>query len=264
MTDKSAGEALLPCPWCGVMPKHDSSSDEVWCVTVDCPAHEILAVSFAQWNLRASPQPSEPAVKPRCTARRGGKACARDVHHTGECDFTAAPVAAGSEDDPLLDATDFAHPAWWRAHDHTFKTFCAIVTAILDGRDDGRGAYSEPWATVRQRLVALVRTAHPEPAAAEKWAMDKAEQFYAEDPDDGTLHQRVLAKARAYVACNCRTIRIRTVATERRAGARDGPLRRQVPRAADGRVEEVSGRVASCDGAALYTAAGLRQWRMRC
>lgn len=60
-------------------------------------------------------------------------------------------------DDPEADGTDFAHPAWWRGYEHSCRTFCQLVTEILDGKDDGRGANYEPWGTVRQRLVKLVK-----------------------------------------------------------------------------------------------------------
>lgn len=61
-------------------------------------------------------------------------------------------------DDPELDATDFAHPAWWRGHDHTTAVFCSLVHDILDGKDDGRGVARAPWEPLRRRLLDLVRT----------------------------------------------------------------------------------------------------------
>ena len=65
-------------------------------------------------------------------------------------------------DDAEADATDFAHPAWWRGHDHTSRVFCQIVTDILDGKDNGAGFNHEPWGTLRRRLLALA--ALPPPA----------------------------------------------------------------------------------------------------
>lgn len=58
-----------------------------------------------------------------------------------------------AQDDPEFDATDGAHPAWWRGHDHTSNVFCALVTKILDGKDDGGGFNHEPWHTLRRRLI---------------------------------------------------------------------------------------------------------------
>lgn len=58
--------------------------------------------------------------------------------------------------DPQWDATDAACECWWRAHDYTAKVFCQHVTEILDGQDDGVGANTEPWRTVRRQLLGLV------------------------------------------------------------------------------------------------------------
>lgn len=75
-------------------------------------------------------------------------------------DAALTEQAAGHrQDDPMMDATDGAHPAWWRGHDHTARVFCQIVTKILDGQDDGHGFNVEPWGTVRQRLLALTEQA---------------------------------------------------------------------------------------------------------
>lgn len=71
----------------------------------------------------------------------------------------AIDAALAEQDDPSMDCTDGAHPAWWRGHDHTARVFCQIVTKILDGRDDGQGFNVEPWGTVRQRLLALTEQA---------------------------------------------------------------------------------------------------------
>ena len=60
-------------------------------------------------------------------------------------------------DDPDLDATDFAHPAWWRGHEHTAVVFCQLVTDILDGKDTGGGFNYEPWHTLRRRLIKMVQ-----------------------------------------------------------------------------------------------------------
>lgn len=69
--------------------------------------------------------------------------------------------ALQASNDPEMDGTDGAHPAYWRGHDYTTKMFCALVIDILDGKDNGAGANTEPWATVRKRLLSL--TAQPCP-----------------------------------------------------------------------------------------------------
>ena len=59
-------------------------------------------------------------------------------------------------DDPELDATDGAHPAWWRGHDHAVKGLCQKINEIFDGKDNGQGVSSEPWESVRRKLIELV------------------------------------------------------------------------------------------------------------
>jgi len=58
-------------------------------------------------------------------------------------------------DNPELDATDGAHPAWWRGHDHGADAICREATKILDGEDSGAGKAREPWETLRRRLLWL-------------------------------------------------------------------------------------------------------------
>lgn len=59
-------------------------------------------------------------------------------------------------DDPSLDATDFAHPAWWRGEEYAIRQICAKISNILDGKDKGTGVYQEPFESLRRRLLRLV------------------------------------------------------------------------------------------------------------
>jgi hypothetical protein len=59
-------------------------------------------------------------------------------------------------DNPVWDSTDYAHPAWWRGHQHTAEEFCRLVNEILDGKDDGRGFNYQPWHDTRRRILGLV------------------------------------------------------------------------------------------------------------
>ena len=58
-------------------------------------------------------------------------------------------------DNPEMDATDGAHPAWWRGHDYTSAQFATLVTKWLDEDNDGFGVHYEPWKTIRERIYAL-------------------------------------------------------------------------------------------------------------
>lgn len=64
------------------------------------------------------------------------------------------------KDCPEMDATDFAHPAWWRGHEHTVNALCQKINQILDGQDDGKGISSEPWESVRRKLLDIMRLRH--------------------------------------------------------------------------------------------------------
>lgn len=68
-------------------------------------------------------------------------------------DYKSLEVA---EDNPEFDATDAAHPAWWRGHEHTAEVFCKLVNEILDGKPLGGGIAGQPWEDTRRRLEALV------------------------------------------------------------------------------------------------------------
>jgi len=84
---------------------------------------------------------------------------------TEKCNELTAELAK-AKDYPDADGTDFAHPAWWRGHDHTTAVFCQKVNEILDGKDDARGVASEPWESTRRRLLKLAKPKQPEP---EEW-----------------------------------------------------------------------------------------------
>jgi hypothetical protein len=55
-------------------------------------------------------------------------------------------------DDPDMDGTDFAHPAWWRGHKYSFAMTCREVNDILDGKKANVGTATQPWQALRQRL----------------------------------------------------------------------------------------------------------------
>ena len=61
-------------------------------------------------------------------------------------------TAGNKTDDPEMDGTDFAHPAYLRGEDATVKKFCKIVNDILDGTKANVGTASAPWQQLRQRL----------------------------------------------------------------------------------------------------------------
>lgn len=83
-------------------------------------------------------------------------------------------------DDPEWDATDFAHPAWWRGHVHGVTGAAAVIRAALDGKDDGHGTIGDPELERARREVMALRTALADALLAAQWAMDAL-------PEWGTL-----------------------------------------------------------------------------
>ena len=59
---------------------------------------------------------------------------------------------AAYKDDPEMDGTDFAHPAWWRGYEHGSASCINEVNRILDGDTSLQGACNEPWQSLRLRL----------------------------------------------------------------------------------------------------------------
>jgi hypothetical protein len=62
-----------------------------------------------------------------------------------------------AQDDPILDATDFAHPAWWRGSDYSYFKICETINRILDGKDKGEGAFGgKELEDVRRKILELM------------------------------------------------------------------------------------------------------------
>lgn len=86
-------------------------------------------------------------------------------------------LARKGRDDPSLDATDFAHPAWWRGEEHAVDVTCRKINEILDGKDAGHGTAREPWHSTRQRLVALARAKSGETQWNGAYTQEMTEEF---------------------------------------------------------------------------------------
>lgn len=67
-------------------------------------------------------------------------------------------------DDPELDGTDFAHPAYWRGYERAVETACYKINEILDGKDSGHGCSQEPWESTRRRLLEVTKNESNKPA----------------------------------------------------------------------------------------------------
>lgn len=49
-----------------------------------------------------------------------------------------------TDDDPELDSTDFAHPAWWRGSDHAVEMVVQLFKEAIEGKDEGAGNIGHP------------------------------------------------------------------------------------------------------------------------
>lgn len=58
------------------------------------------------------------------------------------------------QDNPELDGTDAAHPAWWRGEEYAVERLCREINSILDG-ESLAGVCGEPWESTRQRIARL-------------------------------------------------------------------------------------------------------------
>lgn len=141
-----------------------------------------------------------------------GEACLRWYREHAETILAGLGMGAGDADHPENDATDFAHPAWWRGHTYSVVAMCREVTKILDGEWSESAACSEPWETLRQRLHVLV-TRPPVAGLAEltdeqwyevfqelrkalgEWSSGKVDDDFAFD----TLHRHMAKAAREFL-----------------------------------------------------------------
>jgi len=58
-------------------------------------------------------------------------------------------------DDPQWDATDAAHPAWWRGEKYSAYKVAELIANILSGKDTGEGVMNEPLETMRRSVMKL-------------------------------------------------------------------------------------------------------------
>jgi hypothetical protein len=90
-------------------------------------------------------------------------------NHTHLCEFCMLSWDTPTpHDDPEADCTDAAHPAWWRGQEYGAHAMIRAVRDALDGRDDGSGTATEPWESLRRRLLALAAPPPQGPSEEER------------------------------------------------------------------------------------------------
>lgn len=61
------------------------------------------------------------------------------------------------QDDSQWDATDAAHPAWWRGEKYSAYQAAKLIANILSGEDICKGVMNEPLETMRRSVIKLKR-----------------------------------------------------------------------------------------------------------
>lgn len=81
--------------------------------------------------------------------------------HSRWQDCIAALKAAHGPDAPEWDATELAHPAWWRGQDHTAATLTRQAHSLLNGLEGHAQEAQQPsdWQSLKERLRAVRQTA---------------------------------------------------------------------------------------------------------
>jgi hypothetical protein len=125
---------------------------------------------------------------------------------------TALDAACAAEDracvdDPLLDATDGAHPAWWRGHDRAAEMLTAQRDAALADAARARAAYARDLDGLR----AEVRRADDERAAWRERVEARDESAERLTAELSTAHGEI-ARLRAALAGAQEIIEGRTIA----------------------------------------------------
>jgi hypothetical protein len=118
-----------PCPTCGVYllkPLWPSIASTTW--SAECVCSDMVTCVSHQINGDLPKRPGEEVLKARAEERYQA-ALARYVEKL-------ARFKACYPDDPAMDATDGAHPAWWRGHDYTSERWQARCEAAEATRDE--------------------------------------------------------------------------------------------------------------------------------
>jgi hypothetical protein len=81
--------------------------------------------------------------------------------HTTDKNWSILGLGPKAVDDPILDATDGAHPAWWRGDDHGAVMAAIRLEKAVDGKDLGDDVIGSPdIERVRRKILALRQSCH--------------------------------------------------------------------------------------------------------
>lgn len=77
-----------------------------------------------------------------------------------------SPASHFYPDDPELDCTDAAHPAWWRGHEHGAASVVQAINELLDGKPHTGVFGFPPLEALAQRILALRSVSTPSASEA--------------------------------------------------------------------------------------------------
>lgn len=198
-------QRLLPCPFCGgpaeridfgVGAGDNEGGSCIACTRCQAsgPVEFGYKESFiSNWNRRsaiASQREQQWSADVASPARaydrqRDAGATHEQALHSVLADVVAARQLA---DDPDLDGTDGAHPAYWRGTDAGVAGAVSRIEAVLDGKDDGKGVLGgKRLEALRRRMLAARQTVGQEyrvsagPATGwSPWFAGSGDQFEAD------------------------------------------------------------------------------------
>jgi len=168
---RQADAATMPADVATLVEKLDdwTRSD----TSLSCRKYDLLqeAIAYIRRPLAPATRPSAPAgdVAMEIANVVAAHIWGESVGVPGELPKAKAALATlirphVTGDCPEADATDYAHPAWWRGHNYTVEVFCRMVNDIIDGKKSSKGISGEPWESTKRRLFALAAT-----ASGEQW-----------------------------------------------------------------------------------------------
>ena len=126
----------IPCPTCGVLmfpPRFRSVETTTW--SDDCACSDKVTCVAHQISGLPPRRPSVEVLEARAEARH-----AEEVTR-----FLSrkARFATCSPDNPEMDATDGAHPAWWRGHDYVSMRFYEELAKARERADKAEAKLAE-------------------------------------------------------------------------------------------------------------------------
>lgn len=104
----------------------------------------------------------------RCYLSNATKWCGAAIQWALDAEARRAEIEKAN--DPIWDATDGAHPAWWRGHDNGAEGTAKLLLRVANGELDMRGqVFSGPIGEVSQAILGLRAQLEESERKRSKW-----------------------------------------------------------------------------------------------